>query len=503
MNETDLLESERQLLANVANGTILDFIQDEDATTTSMQSWGEDRTIRASVIRDILLGRLVKTPDPRGLQIRGATIVGRLDLAYLKVDLPIKMIQCVFPNGIEACDAHLPILMFAGSRITSELTAAVDLSGLNTNQIALNNTSITSNCPDSAVRLVRAHVAGSVGFSRAKVYNGCGPAVRADGLVTARNFVMNKGCVAEGTGEDGAVRLIGATIEGDLICTDTTIKNTSGVGLAADKIRVAQSANLASNLKVVANSDRGAVRLLGAVIGGQFSVSGATFHNNSGPALVADRIKVQDDMYMRHGFAAMGRSTQGAITLTGMIISGALVCADAKLENPDGPALVADSAQVMQDLEIYRTNLRGSGNMGVLRICDAEIGGKLGLADSVLHNASGPAVDGDRIHVRQGLFMEPGLHVVGAGAHGAVRLINAKIDAGFQCIGTTIQNDSGPAILADSMHIAANLDLDDGFAAVSDSPDAAIKMLGARIGGQIQLVSRKFAEQFGSRACRR
>src|SRR5690348_16618056 len=75
-----LIAVEQSLVENVGCGEWLDLAGDESA----MKSWGDSRTCRASVIRDILRGRLAPDPDPHGLRLRGARISGRLDLEYLK-----------------------------------------------------------------------------------------------------------------------------------------------------------------------------------------------------------------------------------------------------------------------------------------------------------------------------------------------------------------------------------------------------------------------------------
>ena len=56
-----------------------------------MGLWGKSRTCRASVLRDILLGRLAADPDPHGLRLRGARIAGQLDLENLVTDVWLEL----------------------------------------------------------------------------------------------------------------------------------------------------------------------------------------------------------------------------------------------------------------------------------------------------------------------------------------------------------------------------------------------------------------------------
>ena len=50
----------------------------------------------------------------------------------------------------------------------------------------------------------------------------------------------------------------------------------------------------------------GAVRLTGAHIGGSSECDGASLRNDSGPALNADSLQVDQAMFLRGGFTATG-----------------------------------------------------------------------------------------------------------------------------------------------------------------------------------------------------
>jgi hypothetical protein len=69
-----LTSVEKSLVEHVACGEPLDLAADEAVDVAAMRSWGDSRTCRASVIRDILRGQKAKDPDPHGLRLRGARI---------------------------------------------------------------------------------------------------------------------------------------------------------------------------------------------------------------------------------------------------------------------------------------------------------------------------------------------------------------------------------------------------------------------------------------------
>lgn len=94
---TQLLHEElsplkQALVEHVGRGELLDLAADgEVVDETAMRSWGDSRTCRASVIRDILRGRLAADPDPHGLRLRGVRITGRLDLENLVTDVSLEL----------------------------------------------------------------------------------------------------------------------------------------------------------------------------------------------------------------------------------------------------------------------------------------------------------------------------------------------------------------------------------------------------------------------------
>src|SRR5207247_10869695 len=120
------------------------------------------------------------------------------------------------------------------------------------------------------------------------------------------------------------------------------------------------------------SGDLGAVRLLGAQVGGQFDCDRAELSNDSGPALHADSLQVGQDMYLREGFTAAGSGDLGAVRLPGARIGGRFDCTRAELRNDSGPALHADSLRVDRGVFLrHRFNAAGSGGLGAVRLVGA------------------------------------------------------------------------------------------------------------------------------------
>ena len=75
-----LTTQEEQLVEHIERGKVLDLARGKPVSEAAMRTWGESHAIRAWVLRDIMRGRLAPDPDPHGLRLRGARIVGRLNL---------------------------------------------------------------------------------------------------------------------------------------------------------------------------------------------------------------------------------------------------------------------------------------------------------------------------------------------------------------------------------------------------------------------------------------
>ena len=114
----ELTSVEQSLVDHVMSGESLDLAaEDEEIDEAAMRSWGKSRACRASVIRDILRGRLAADPDPHGLRLRGARITGRLDLEDLTTDLDFELSDCLLEDGLIARDARLFTLILTGCHL--------------------------------------------------------------------------------------------------------------------------------------------------------------------------------------------------------------------------------------------------------------------------------------------------------------------------------------------------------------------------------------------------
>jgi hypothetical protein len=379
---------EQRLIESVARGAVLDLAGDGPVDEAAMRSWGDERTVSASVIRDLVRGRLVSEPDPRGLRLRGARIAGQVDLENITSDLALELRDCLLPSGLNLRKAQLLTLALTGCRIEQAAgDAPVDATRFAARVLSLERSTATSAGEQGTVRLLAAHV-GTLDFSGARLENTTGPALEADGLQVDQSVFLRDGFIATSTSERGTIRLLGAQIGGQLNCGGARLENTIGPALNADNLQVDQDMLLHRGFVATSAGEQGTIRLLGARAG-VLNCSGARLENITGPALEADHLQVDRDVALDGGFAATSAGELGTIQLPGAHIGGVLYCGGGRLENTTGPALNAAGLRVVQDvfLDDGFTATSAAGHT-VLVLADVRIGGTFHLdTDRVTHTA--------------------------------------------------------------------------------------------------------------------
>jgi hypothetical protein len=343
----ELSEAERRVLRNAPNGTTADCRRDlggggepEKADGTPKapdEKWPDTRNVRADLIRWLCIDREAREQvDPRGVWIEGARITGRLDLSFTNVLFPLGMLGCRLDRLLNLRWAKMPTLNLGGS-----WTRAIAADGLNLEgNIFLRN----GFHAEGEVRLLGATIGGDLDATGGTFKNPKGNALNADRAKISGSVFMKQGLDADGVVKnkfvaEGEVVLLGATIGGNLEADGGTFKNlksdknpnATGDALKADGINVTGAVFLRNDF-----SAEGEVRLLGATIGGDLDATRGTFKNPNRDALSADGIEAHGNAFLRDKFVA-----DGQVRLHGAEITGQLEVDDAWLD-----ALVLESAHV-------------------------------------------------------------------------------------------------------------------------------------------------------------
>ncbi|MDQ4102299.1 MAG: hypothetical protein M3186_00765 [Actinomycetota bacterium] len=345
-------------------------------------------TIRAELLRELVLGRSGKRLDPLGLRIQRARITGTLDLTHVPAAVGIELRACFFEHAVLLVSARLPWLTLAGSQLP-----ALDGDGFHVDGDVLLGDGFTATGQGDygAVRLLGARVKGQLNFNGARLTNEAGPALIGDGLHVDGDM-FGGGFVASGHGELGVVRLPGAHIVGQLNLNGAELANQAGPALVGDGLHVDGGLVLAEGFTATGGYERGAVRLPGAHISGQLNLDGAALINPAGPALIGDHIQVNGGVFL-DGFTATGHGEDGVVRLPDAHITGQLNLDRAELTNPAGPALIGDHLQVDSDMFAEGLTATGHSQDGAVRLPDANISGQLNLSHAKLTNPAGPVLD--------------------------------------------------------------------------------------------------------------
>ncbi|MEU3920092.1 hypothetical protein [Streptomyces sp. NPDC029004] len=249
----------------------------------------------------------------------------------------------------------------------------------------------TCDSKHGAVQLIGARIAGQLVMTNCRLTNYGGPALHADAL-RVENMTGMDDLRAIGEGESGAVRLSEAHITGQLSLSQAKLYNSSGPAFQADGLRVNALVSL-DGLKATGHHEDGAVRLMHASISGQLNLLGAVLVSDRGPGLAGDGLRVGGSTVIG-GLQAEGAGEDGAVRLSGAHLSGKLSTRGSekavRLTNKgNGPALRADRLRVDSDVILASVTATGRGELGTLHLPGAHIAGDLTVGGSATNDSGG------------------------------------------------------------------------------------------------------------------
>ncbi len=288
-----LTQAETKLFNAVAKGEPAVYLAKDPTKDDPAlgDQWGKPRTLLADRIEWLCTDREASQfVGHKGIQIIGAKIEGHLDLMFARIAFPIVLLSCRVLEPMNFIHSKVGGLFFNGS-----------------------------------------HIAG----------------LEADSLSAEGSINLGDGFRAE-----GAVRLLGASIGGNLDCSKGRFQNPKGEALTADRLKVYGSVNLGDGFH-----SKGEVRLLKASIGGSLNCSKGLFHNPKGVALGADSLKVEGSVNLRDAFRA-----EGAVRLLGASIGGNLDCSGGHFQNPGSNTLNLEIAEIAGHV-FLREGLDNEGKM--------------------------------------------------------------------------------------------------------------------------------------------
>ncbi|MBI5587647.1 MAG: hypothetical protein HY889_04690 [Deltaproteobacteria bacterium] len=279
---SNLTAAESSLLDSATTGKLLNLQAGEPDVDNpaNADNWGAERTIRAEFLRWICTDKKAsELIDARGIRIIGARVDGKLDFEGATVPHPLVLASCSIKDGIILLDARTRTINLHNTHTSHISGDMLTVDGA----LFLRNGFLAT----GAVRLLGAKVNGGLDCSGGSFVNDNGDALNADGIEAKGDIFLRKGFSAK-----GEVRLLGAKVGGNLDCSNGSFVNDNGNALSADGIETKGNIFLNQGFRA-----KGKVRLIGAKVGGTLNCSGGSFVNENGDALCAQRMTVQDNFF--------------------------------------------------------------------------------------------------------------------------------------------------------------------------------------------------------------
>ncbi|ARF76437.1 membrane-associated oxidoreductase [Streptomyces griseus] len=281
MEINELTPAERRVRDAFPSGAPVDFRtgSEEADDPEGGGDWGPERTVRAEVLRALLLGGERTPGEVPALRVMGARITGTLRGRYAVAECAVLLTGCHFEKAPDLYGAQLRQLNLSGSV----------LPGLDAGTIRVDGVVRLSGCRiPGPVRL------GASRIARALVLDGARIGVHADGSTVANDepvLRLNHAVVEDDLWwprlvVHGEARIDGAAVTGQIRMDDAELWNPGGTALQAENVTVGSDLH-AMRLRV-----RGRVNLRGCRIPGQLNFAYARFAHPGGVALRASSMTV-------------------------------------------------------------------------------------------------------------------------------------------------------------------------------------------------------------------
>jgi hypothetical protein len=438
---------------------------------------GEGPVIRAWLLRELCTGERQWNVKDR-IRMIGGQVEGRLDLSGAHLVHPLHFTDCVFEEiDLRKARAEIPLVWLGerGARITAMIADEFESDA----SLTVRGVTVTG-----IISLHWANVRGDLRLTNSHLIPPGGQALAArDVRVGGTLFMDGPDFHAE-----GEVSLCSAHIKGDVNCRHAHFDNPSGRSIDGDHLVVDGEILLQGyHDDTLAPSHHGTrgdfhsdgeVSLQWAQVH-RLRATGGKFSNPSDFALHADALHSEDGVYLDRGFEATAE-----VRLVGARIVGELCCTKGTFNNASGLAL---NAERIEADDVYLD--RGFTAQGQVRFNDAQIKRQFNATGGNFRNehAEGCALDADGLICRGEVFLNEGFHAVGA-----VSLTGAEIHSELNCTAGSFHNPDGYSLFADGLTTPGMVYLDHGFRAIGE-----VRFARATVGRQLKCTDGTFDNQHG------
>jgi cytoskeletal protein CcmA (bactofilin family) len=446
---TDLSEAEQLLWEAFPRGAWVDLGRVDVPAEGLADAIGPDpaRIIRAEVVGALLLGAVkVDAGWAAGIRLRGAVIIGQLDLASASVAWPLACERCWFDSEIGFAECSVKSISVVDSQLPGFNGTRMRLDGI----LDLRGSAISG-----TVRLEHAKVTGQLRMREAKVGTASAGAI----AVSASGLAVDGDLDAFRLEAHGAVAMSSAAITGSVDLAGARITCPAQQALVMDYAVV--GGKLDCRQIIV----EGEFRILNSSVTAMILMNGARLDNPGEVALSGGGLTADGGVFLTDGFAA-----KGELRLVGARLAANLTMTSATFDNPGGVAVNLERASIAS---CHGTGLTCKGQ---LNLTSARISGDLDFTGAALETGnSQPALLGQRAQIDGKLVLS------GIKAQGEVDLRTVKVGASLLLNGAQLCNPAGSALRMSRAQVAADMFCYEMTAA------GRVGMGGITIGGSIIL----------------
>ncbi|MFC5185134.1 membrane-associated oxidoreductase [Actinomadura harenae] len=270
MRRSELSGAERRVWQAFALGREVDFRASPDEDASSGASWGPERTVRARVLRALLLDGPARDGEIAALRVSGARITGRLNLRYATVEHAIRLWGCHFDDVPNLYGGHFRQVNLSRSFLPGLEAATIRVSGV---------LRITDAVVPGPIELGGANIGGVLFMERARL--GTPGSTAGKSALHLNHATLTDDVWAPGLQVHGRFRLVGARIGGSLNLEEAVLTRPGHTVLDATM------ATVAGDVRGRLLRADGRVNLRGATIGGQLNLTRSRLSNPGDVALRA------------------------------------------------------------------------------------------------------------------------------------------------------------------------------------------------------------------------
>ncbi|GAB2849964.1 membrane-associated oxidoreductase [Streptomyces deserti] len=281
MEIDNLTPAELRVWQAFPRGEVVDFRTGGDEDTAAGADWGAERTLRASMLRALLVSAPQEDGEIPALRVKGARITGPLDLTHAVVDHPIRLSDCYFTDPPDLYGAQRRRLSLRGS-----VLPALDLGSARVDGVVR-----LSDCRlRGRVQLSGAQISGALFLERTEL------TARDPGepVLKLQRTVIEDDLRAPDLRAHGEVRLNGATVNGSVDLTGARLSHPGQIALDA------QTLTVESDVLLRSTRVHGWIGLRGARVAGRLDLSYAHLSNPGDAALRATSCAI-GELWLRKG----------------------------------------------------------------------------------------------------------------------------------------------------------------------------------------------------------